>query len=109
MRYEKQHPLCEFGRKGVCCVLCSEGPCRISDKASLGVCGLHADQIVAISCVACHVHVCENTAEMLRHAAGDELKGVCGVLGIAEDASVPVLSLIYRKRSEIVMRSEEGA
>ncbi len=38
---------CQFGLQGVCCRLCSQGPCRISKKAAKGVCGATAETIVA--------------------------------------------------------------
>ncbi|MEN8188260.1 MAG: anaerobic carbon-monoxide dehydrogenase catalytic subunit [Thermodesulfobacteriota bacterium] len=46
-RLEKQTPHCTFGESGVCCRICTMGPCRISKKAPLGVCGADADVIVA--------------------------------------------------------------
>ena len=46
-RLEKQMPQCGFGKNGVCCRICAMGPCRVSKKASLGVCGADVDTIVA--------------------------------------------------------------
>ena len=46
-RLEQQAPHCKFGESGVCCRICTMGPCRISKKAPLGVCGADADVIVA--------------------------------------------------------------
>jgi len=46
-RYEAQQPKCVFGDQGLCCRLCHMGPCRISKKASVGVCGATADSIAA--------------------------------------------------------------
>jgi len=46
-RLEAQSPQCGFGKQGICCRICSMGPCRISKKAPLGVCGADADTIVA--------------------------------------------------------------
>ncbi len=46
-RLDKQTPHCNFGETGVCCRICTMGPCRISKKAQLGVCGADADVIVA--------------------------------------------------------------
>jgi len=45
-RLEKQQPQCGFGKSGVCCRICSMGPCRITKKASRGVCGADVDTIV---------------------------------------------------------------
>ncbi len=38
---------CSFGADGMCCRICSMGPCRISKKASQGVCGATAETIAA--------------------------------------------------------------
>ncbi len=46
-RLRQQTPHCKFGENGVCCRNCTMGPCRISKKAPLGVCGADADVIVA--------------------------------------------------------------
>ncbi|MHC4656024.1 MAG: anaerobic carbon-monoxide dehydrogenase catalytic subunit [Planctomycetota bacterium] len=46
-RLETQLPQCGFGKQGICCRICSMGPCRITKKAPLGVCGADADTIVA--------------------------------------------------------------
>ena len=46
-RLDAQLPQCGFGKQGICCRICTMGPCRISKKASVGVCGADADTIVA--------------------------------------------------------------
>ncbi len=46
-RLDAQSPQCGFGKSGVCCRICTMGPCRISKKAPLGVCGADVDTIVA--------------------------------------------------------------
>jgi len=46
-RLEQQTPHCPFGESGVCCRICTMGPCRIGKKARYGVCGADADVIVA--------------------------------------------------------------
>ena len=46
-RLEAQSPQCKFGKLGVCCRICMMGPCRITKKSPLGVCGADADTIVA--------------------------------------------------------------
>ena len=46
-RFDKQKPQCNFGMAGICCKICNMGPCRITPKASRGVCGADADLIVA--------------------------------------------------------------
>lgn len=46
-RYASQQPQCGFGTAGICCTLCTHGPCQITRKASKGVCGATADLMVA--------------------------------------------------------------
>ncbi|MBN2271712.1 MAG: anaerobic carbon-monoxide dehydrogenase catalytic subunit [Sedimentisphaerales bacterium] len=46
-RLEAQSPQCGFGKQGICCRICSMGPCRITKKAPLGICGADADTIAA--------------------------------------------------------------
>ncbi len=46
-RYLNQQPQCKFGDTGVCCRICIQGPCRITNKASKGICGATAYTIVA--------------------------------------------------------------
>jgi carbon-monoxide dehydrogenase catalytic subunit len=46
-RYNAQKPQCKFGTDGVCCKICHMGPCRITPKAKLGICGADADTIAA--------------------------------------------------------------
>ncbi len=46
-RLEAQLPQCGFGKSGLCCRICTMGPCRISKKSPVGVCGADADTIVA--------------------------------------------------------------
>ena len=46
-RFDKQKPQCNYGLAGICCKICNMGPCRITPKATRGVCGADADLIVA--------------------------------------------------------------
>ncbi len=46
-RIDQQGKQCKFGVEGVCCKICHMGPCKITAKAPLGVCGANADTIVA--------------------------------------------------------------
>jgi len=49
-RYEAMQPQCGFGSLGICCRICSMGPCRIdpfSEEEQTGICGATADTIVA--------------------------------------------------------------
>jgi carbon-monoxide dehydrogenase catalytic subunit len=44
-RKEKQQPQCKFGEQGICCRICSMGPCRVTPKADRGICGADAHAI----------------------------------------------------------------
>lgn len=75
-RVEGQSTKCGFGLQGVCCRLCSNGPCRITPKAPRGICGATADVIVArnfLRAVAsgsgCYIHIVENTALNVKKTA----------------------------------------
>lgn len=46
MRVKNQTPHCKFGEDGLCCRICSMGPCRITKKAPKGICGCDAHGIV---------------------------------------------------------------
>lgn len=49
-RYEIMQPSCDFGKLGICCRICSMGPCRIDpfgEGAQTGVCGATVDTITA--------------------------------------------------------------
>lgn len=79
-RVETQKHKCGFGRQGVCCRLCANGPCRITPNSPRGVCGADADTIVArnfLRAVAagsgCYIHVLENAAHKLKKMAEKKL------------------------------------
>lgn len=83
-RVEGQSTKCGFGLQGVCCRLCSNGPCRITPKAPREICGATADVIVArnfLRAVAsgsgCYIHIVENTALNVKKTAMEkgEIKG----------------------------------
>lgn len=46
-RVKNQTPHCKFGEEGICCRICTMGPCRITKKSPRGICGCDADGIVA--------------------------------------------------------------
>lgn len=99
-RVESQSTKCGFGLQGVCCRLCSNGPCRITPEAPRGICGATADTIVArnfLRAVAsgsgCYIHVVENTARNVKDVAQKrgEIKGenalnrLADIFGISEE------------------------
>ncbi|MFA0816359.1 MAG: anaerobic carbon-monoxide dehydrogenase catalytic subunit [Anaerofustis sp.] len=44
-RKQAQKPQCKFGEDGICCKICSMGPCRVTPKAPRGICGADAAAI----------------------------------------------------------------
>jgi len=97
-RLETQIMKCGFGLSGVCCKLCANGPCRITEDAPRGVCGASADVIAArnfLRAIAagsgCYIHIVENTARNLKGIAlaKGEIKGkktldrLCKMFGIS--------------------------
>lgn len=92
-RVEGQSTKCNFGLQGVCCRLCSNGPCRITPSAPRGICGASADTIVtrnflrAVSSGSgCYIHVVENTALNLKNTAKikGEFKGLKALENLAQ-------------------------
>ena len=75
---------CAFGLQGVCCKLCTNGPCHITPDSPMGICGADAKVIVGrifLKAVTvgsgCYIHLLEKTARNLKNTAqaGGELKG----------------------------------
>lgn len=80
-RMETQKLKCGFGLQGVCCRLCSNGPCRITPDSPKGVCGATADTIVARNFLravsagsGCYIHVVENAARNMKSYAAKNKK-----------------------------------
>ena len=46
LRVKNQTPHCKFGEQGICCRICTMGPCRITPKAPRGICGCDVHGIV---------------------------------------------------------------
>lgn len=92
-RTEGQSVKCGFGLQGVCCRLCSNGPCRITPDGQKGICGADADTIVARNLLraiaagsGCYIHVIEKTALNLKNTALDRgtIKGKHALSHLAE-------------------------
>lgn len=92
-RVESQKVKCGFGKQGVCCRLCANGPCRITPKAPRGVCGANADTIVTrnfLRAVAagsgCYIHIVETTALNLKKIGetNGKIKGINALNNLAE-------------------------
>lgn len=75
-RMAVQENKCGYGLQGICCRLCSNGPCRLSPARPKGVCGADADTIAVRNFLrsiaagsGCYIHVVENAAKELAKAA----------------------------------------
>jgi carbon-monoxide dehydrogenase catalytic subunit len=93
-RVESQKAKCKFGKDGVCCKLCANGPCRITPKSPKGVCGADANTIVARNFLravgagtACYIHVVETTARNLK-AIGENKEKIKGMYTLNKLASI---------------------
>lgn len=59
-RFVAQGKRCTFCSSGISCQLCSNGPCRLSEKAPSGTCGIHADAMAMRNIL--HLNVMGTTA-----------------------------------------------
>lgn len=100
-RYQLQQPQCAFGRLGICCQLCSHGPCRITRRTDRGICGADANTIAARNLLrlathgtGAYSHHLRTTLKTLRNAAGGgfpglrdlgKLQAVAGSLGLGAE------------------------
>lgn len=109
-RYNAQQPQCTFGSQGICCQLCSHGPCRITNKAKAGICGATADVIAARNFLrltaggaAAYTHHLEMVARTLKAAAEGKtsfriqdpakLRAVAGAIGLDTTKSTEELAV----------------
>ncbi|MCL4516289.1 MAG: anaerobic carbon-monoxide dehydrogenase catalytic subunit [Firmicutes bacterium] len=123
-RYEAQQPQCTFGKEGICCQLCSHGPCRITAKAPQGICGATADTIVArnllrltIHGVAAYSHHLEEVARTLKATAQgktpyriqdeQKLREVAGAIGL--DSTRPTGELAIALADAVLAELRKGA
>ncbi|HHX73960.1 MAG TPA: hypothetical protein GX699_03555 [Firmicutes bacterium] len=123
-RYQEQQPQCGFGMTGVCCQLCSHGPCRITANASRGICGATADTIVARNLVrltnhgaAAYAHHLEEVAKTIKATAqgktpytiADEakLREIAGIVGL--DTGKPANELATELADVILVELRKGS
>ena len=116
-RLKHQTPQCNWGRDGVCCRICSMGPCRIKktkegEPESTGVCGATADTIAARNFIrmiaagaAAHSDHGRAVAETLiltakGEAPGYEIKDEQKLLQLALDFDIPIEN---RSKEEIAL------
>ena len=103
-RLDAQMPQCGFGKQGICCRICSMGPCRVSKKAPLGVCGADADTIVArnflravAAGVSAHSDHGRTVAEVFLSAAKGE----------AKDYQIKDTDKLYRLAEEFGVKTQD--
>ena len=104
-RTKKQSPRCSFGEKGICCRICSMGPCRVDEskeKLKYGVCGVDSNTVAARNFVrmiaggaAAHSDHGRAVAETFLAAAKGEAPGYAvkdeqKLLGLALDFDVTI-------------------
>lgn len=108
-RVDTQKTKCGFGLQGVCCRLCSNGPCRITPDSPRGICGANADTIVTrnfLRAVAsgsgCYIHVVENIARNVKDVAQKkgEIKGINALNKLADIFEIHEEDM--HKRAEMV-------
>ena len=123
-RYDAQQPQCTYGAQGICCQLCSHGPCRITNKAKEGICGATADVIAARNFLrltaggaAAYTHHLELVAKTLKATAQgktnfkiqdtEKLRAVAGALGL--DASKSTEELAVALADAVLTEVKKGA
>jgi len=99
-RYEAMK-ICKFGESGICCRNCSMGPCRITEKNPVGICGATAEVVVARNfCqmiaggAAAHSDHGRDAAKLLLetatgHAPDYKLTDLVKLKEVARDLSIP--------------------
>ncbi|HEX3048013.1 MAG TPA: anaerobic carbon-monoxide dehydrogenase catalytic subunit [Bacillota bacterium] len=109
-RYQRQLPQCGFGMEGVCCQLCSHGPCRITPKAPRAICGATADTIAArnllrLEChgLSAYCHQLEEAIDTLKATAQGKtpysireegkLREIAGLVGLDSTKETNALAL----------------
>jgi len=105
-RYEVMQPQCGFGTLGICCKICSMGPCRIDpfgQGPQVGICGASADTIAArnlarmiASGVAAHSDHGRDIAHTLLMAAEDPKSDYT----IKDEEKLKFVAQIYEVKTE---------
>jgi len=125
-RFQAQQPQCEFCKQGLSCQLCSDGPCRISERKPLGVCGVNGDVIVARNLLqltaigtAANNYQCKNLAKTLKSIGEgkssikikdeEKLRRMCQALGYDHEKPVKELAVLFADfmLSEIGKQNDE--
>jgi len=97
-RFEVMSPGCKFGQQGICCRICSMGPCRITKKAEQGVCGATADTIVArnfIRMIAAGAAAHSDHGRDITHALMLTAQGKADAYGVKDEVKLKALTDEY--------------
>ncbi len=102
-RLDAQQPQCGFGKQGVCCRICTMGPCRISKKSPRGVCGADADTIVARNFLRA---VAAGVSAHSDHGRGVAEVFIAAATGEAPDYKIKDSEKLHRIAEELGVKTE---
>ncbi|MCK4998611.1 MAG: anaerobic carbon-monoxide dehydrogenase catalytic subunit [Anaerohalosphaera sp.] len=105
-RLDAQEPQCGFGKLGICCRICTMGPCRIDPYGNgpqVGVCGADADTIVARNYLRA---VAAGTSAHSDHGRTVAEVFIATAKGLAPDYSFKDRSKLLRLAEELEVKTE---
>jgi carbon-monoxide dehydrogenase catalytic subunit len=105
-RLEAQSPQCGFGKQGICCRICTMGPCRISKKAPVGVCGADADTIVARNFLRA---IAAGTSAHSDHGRGVAEVFIAAANGEAPDYQLKDIVKLHKLAQELGVETKDRA
>ena len=100
-RWDAMQPQCGFGSLGICCRICSMGPCRIDpfgDGPQTGVCGANADTIAArnlVRMIAAGTSAHSDHGRGVAHTLLIAARGATGDYSISDEHKLRVLAQEY--------------
>jgi len=106
-RLEAQSPQCGFGKLGICCRICTMGPCRIDpfgEGPQVGVCGADADTIVARNFLRA---VAAGTSAHSDHGRGVAEVFLATARGEAPDYQFKDIIKLYKVAEDLGVKTED--
>jgi carbon-monoxide dehydrogenase catalytic subunit len=106
-RLDAQSPQCGFGKLGVCCRICTMGPCRIDpfgEGPQAGVCGADADTIVARNFLRA---VAAGTSAHSDHGRGVAEVFIAAARGEAPDYKFKDTAKLYKLAEELGVETKD--
>ena len=106
-RLDAQLPQCGFGKLGVCCRICTMGPCRIDpfgDGPQVGVCGADADTIVARNFLRA---IAAGTSAHSDHGRGVAEVFLAAATGEAPDYKFKDTTKLYKLAEELGVETKD--